>query len=125
MAAAVGAGTVNCVIAVAVTWWPGYARLACAAVLVLRNQLYVESARLMGESTPDILLRPILPARFKPLNLQAALDFGPALLSVAALSFPGPGICPPTADRSQIVNDGRVYVPERGGMSWRPVSHSF
>jgi len=113
MASALGAGMLNCIIAVSITWWPWYARLARAEVLVLRNQPYVETARLMGVSTPRILLRHILPASFKPLGVQAALDFGPALLTASALSFLGLGIRPPTADWGQIVNDGRVYFPER------------
>lgn len=113
MAAALGAGMMNCIIAVAVTWWPWYARLARAEVLVLRDQPYVETARLMGVSAPRILLRHILPSTFKPLGVQAALDFGPALLTASALSFLGLGIRPPTADWGQIVNDGRIYFPER------------
>lgn len=113
MAAALGAGMLNCIIAVAVTWWPWYARLARAEVLVLRNQPYVETARLMGVSTPRILVRHILPATFKPLGVQAALDFGPALLTASALSFLGLGVRPPVADWGQIVNDGRLYFPER------------
>lgn len=113
MAAALGAGMLNCILAVAVTWWPWYARLARAEVLVLRNQPYVETARLMGVSTPRILWRHILPATFKPLGVQAALDFGPALLTASALSFLGLGVRPPIADWGQIVNDGRVYFPER------------
>ncbi len=113
MAAALGAGMLNCILAVAVTWWPWYARLARAEVLVLRNQPYVETARLMGVSPPRILFRHILPATFKPLGVQAALDFGPALLTASALSFLGLGVRPPTADWGQIVNDGRIYFPER------------
>ena len=113
MAAALGAGMLNCIIAVAVTWWPWYARLARAEVLVLRNQPYVETARLLGVSTPRILARHILPATFKPLGVQAALDFGPALLTASALSFLGLGVRPPVADWGQIVNDGRLYFPER------------
>ena len=57
----------NCVVAVAVTWWPWYARLARAEVLVLRNQPYVEAARLMGVSHPRIILRHILPGALRPL----------------------------------------------------------
>lgn len=113
MAAALGAGMLNCIIAVAVTWWPWYARLARAEVLVLRDQPYVENARLLGVSKPRILWRHILPATFKPLGIQAALDFGPALLTASALSFLGLGVRPPVADWGQIVNDGRVYFPDR------------
>ena len=113
MAAALGAGMMNCIIAVAITWWPWYARLARAEVLVLRNQPYVETARLMGVSTPRILIRHIFPSTIKPLGVQAALDFGPALLTASALSFLGLGIRPPIADWGQMVNDGRVFFPDR------------
>lgn len=113
LAAALGAGMLNCIVAVAVTWWPWYARLARAEVLVLRNQPYVESARLMGVSTPRILIRHILPAALRPLGVQAALDVGPALLTASALSFLGLGVLPPTADWGQMVDAGRPFFPER------------
>lgn len=113
MAAALGAGMVNCIIAVAVTWWPWYARLARAEVLVLRGQPYVEAARLMGVSHGRIIARHILPAAVRPLGVQAALDVGPALLTASALSFLGLGILPPTADWGQMVNAGRAFFPDR------------
>ena len=113
MAAALGAGMVNCIIAVAVTWWPWYARLARAEVLVLRGQPYVEAARVMGVSHATIIARHILPAASRPLCIQAALDFGPALLTASALSFLGLGIRPPIADWGQMVNAGRAFFPDR------------
>lgn len=113
LAAALGAGMLNCIVAVAVTWWPWYARLARAEVLTLRNQPFVEAARLMGVSTPRILLRHILPAALRPLGVQAALDVGPALLTASALSFLGLGVLPPTADWGQMVDAGRPFFPER------------
>ncbi|OCP25166.1 MULTISPECIES: ABC transporter permease [unclassified Ensifer] len=113
MAAAMGAGMVNSTVAVAVTWWPWYARLARAEVLVLRGQPYVEAARVMGVSHGTIILRHILPSTSRPLAVQAALDFGPALLTASALSFLGLGILPPTADWGQMVNAGRSFFPLR------------
>lgn len=113
LAAALGAGLVNCVIAVAVTWWPWYARMARAEVMTLRNQHYVEAARLMGVSHAVIILRHILPAALRPISVQAALDVGPALLTASALSFLGLGVLPPTADWGQMVNAGRPFFPDR------------
>lgn len=113
MAAALGAGLMNAVVAVAVTWWPWYARMARAEVLVLRGAPYVESARLMGVSHPRILIRHILPATMRPLSVQAAMDVGPALLTASALSFLGLGVLPPTADWGQIVDAGRKFFPDR------------
>ncbi|WP_200911692.1 ABC transporter permease [Mesorhizobium sp. 1M-11] len=120
MAAALGPGFLNSIIAVAVTWWPWYARLARAEVLVLRGQPYVEAARLAGVSHPRIIIRHILPATGRPLTVQAALDVGPALLTAAALSFLGLGILPPTADWGQMVDAGRKFFPARWWYSAMP-----
>ena len=120
MAAALGPGFLNSIIAVAVTWWPWYARLARAEVLVLRGQPYVEAARLSGVSHPRIIIRHILPATGRPLTVQAALDVGPALLTAAALSFLGLGVLPPTADWGQMVDAGRKFFPARWWYSAMP-----
>jgi peptide/nickel transport system permease protein len=120
MAAALGPGLLNSIVAVSVTWWPWYARMARAEVLVLRGQPYVESARLMGVSHSRILLRHILPGASRPLLVQAALDVGPALLTAAALSFLGLGVLPPTADWGQMVDGGRKFFPDRWWVSAAP-----
>ncbi len=120
MAAALGPGFLNSVTAVAVTWWPWYARLARAEVLVLRGQPYVEAAQLSGVSHWRIILRHILPATCRPLTVQAALDVGPALLTAAALSFLGLGVLPPTADWGQMVDAGRKFFPARWWYSAMP-----
>lgn len=120
MAAALGPGLVNSIVAVAVTWWPWYARMARAEVLVLRGQPYVEAAALMGVSHPRILIRHILPAAIRPLSVQAALDVGPALLTASGLSFLGLGVLPPTADWGQMVDAGRKFFPERWWYSAGP-----
>lgn len=120
LAAALGPGLLNSIVAVSVTWWPWYARMARAEVLVLRGQPYVESARLMGVSHPRILIRHILPGAARPLLVQAALDVGPALLTAAALSFLGLGVLPPTADWGQMVDGGRKFFPDRWWVSAAP-----
>lgn len=120
MAAALGPGFLNSVIAVSVTWWPWYARLARAEGVVLRGQPYVEAAQLAGVSNPRIIARHILPATARPLTVQAALDVGPALLTAAALSFLGLGVLPPTADWGQMVDAGRKFFPARWWYSAMP-----
>ncbi|MBN8631467.1 MAG: ABC transporter permease [Rhodobacterales bacterium] len=120
MAAALGPGLLNSIVAVAVTWWPWYARMARAEVLALRGQPYVEAAQLMGVSHPRIILRHILPAALRPISVQAALDVGPALLTASALSFLGLGVLPPTADWGQMVDAGRKFFPDRWWYSATP-----
>jgi peptide/nickel transport system permease protein len=120
LAAALGPGLLNSIVAVSVTWWPWYARMARAEVLVLRGQPYVEAAKLMGVSHPRILIRHILPGASRPLLVQAALDVGPALLTASALSFLGLGVFPPTADWGQMVDAGRKFFPDRWWVSAAP-----
>ncbi|MXY33695.1 MAG: ABC transporter permease [Boseongicola sp. SB0676_bin_33] len=120
MAAALGAGLVNCIIAISVSWWPWYARLARSEVLVLRSQPYVEAAQVMGVSHARILVRHVLPAVSRPLSVQAALDFGPALLTGSALSFLGLGVRPPVADWGEMVNAGRAVFPDRWWVAVAP-----
>ncbi|WP_298852631.1 ABC transporter permease [uncultured Ruegeria sp.] len=120
VAAALGAGMWNCIIAISISWWPWYARMARSEVLVLRGQPYVEAAQVMGVSHPVILVRHILPAVFRPLSVQGALDFGPALLTGSALSFLGLGVRPPTADWGEMVNAGRAVFPDRWWIAVMP-----
>ncbi len=120
LAAALGPGLLNSIVAVSVTWWPWYARMARTEVLVLRGQPYVEAARLMGVSHPRILIRHILPGAARPLLVQAALDVGPALLTASALSFLGLGVLPPTADWGKMVDEGRKFFPDRWWVSTAP-----
>ena len=120
LAAALGAGMVNCIIAISVSWWPWYARLARSEVLVLRSQPYVEAAQVMGVSHARILVRHVLPAVARPLSVQAALDFGPALLTASALSFLGLGVRPPVADWGEMVNAGRAVFPDRWWVAVAP-----
>jgi peptide/nickel transport system permease protein len=120
LAAALGPGLLNSFVAVAVTWWPWYARMARAEVLAVRGQPYVEAAQLMGVGHGRIILRHILPTALRPLSVQAALDVGPALLTASALSFLGMGVLPPTADWGQMVDAGRKFFPERWWYSAAP-----
>ncbi|MDZ4391797.1 ABC transporter permease [Cypionkella sp.] len=120
LAAAMGPGLLNSIVAVAVTWWPWYARMARAEVLSVRGQPYVEAAQLMGVGHGRIILRHILPTALRPLSVQAALDVGPALLTASALSFLGLGVLPPTADWGQMVDAGRKFFPERWWYSAAP-----
>jgi peptide/nickel transport system permease protein len=120
LAAALGLGLLNSIVAVAVTWWPWYARMARAEVLVLRGQPYVEAASVMGVSQARIVIRHILPGAARPLLVQAALDVGPALLTASSLSFLGLGVLPPTADWGKMVDEGRKFFPDRWWVAAAP-----
>ena len=116
IAAALGPGYLNAVIAIAITWWPWYTRLVRAQALSLRERDFVEAARGIGVSNVTIIRRHILPNVLTPVMVQSTIDIGSAILTVAGLSFIGLGPQPPTPDWGVMVNEGRLYL--EGGRWW-------
>lgn len=112
IAAALGIGTVNTMIAMLVVWWPKFARLARALVLVQRHQEYVEAAHVIGYGPGRVLLKHILPNALGPLIVLCTLDVGHAILVFAGLSFLGLGVVPPTAEWGAMVSEGRELVDQ-------------
>jgi len=108
-----GFGTVNVSVAIALTYFPIFARLSRNMTLLLREEPYVQAARLMGQSTPRILLREILPNIAAPLIVQATIGVAFGIIIEAGLSFLGVGVQPPTASLGVIMADGREYF-QRG-----------
>ena len=109
IAAALGASYVNAVAAIAVTWWPWYARLARAQTLSVRERAYIEAARGIGVRHRVIMRRHILPNILTPIVVQGTLDVGAAILVAAGLSFIGLGTQAPYADWGVMISDGRLY----------------
>ena len=112
IAAALGIGTTNAIIAMLVVWWPKFARLARALALVQRSQEYVEAATVIGLSPARILLRHIVPNAVGPLVVLVTLDLGNAIITFAGLSFLGLGVVPPTAEWGAMVAEGRELVEQ-------------
>jgi peptide/nickel transport system permease protein len=112
IAAALGIGTLNTIIAMLVVWWPKFARLARSLVLVQRSQEYVEAAIVMGLSPARILLRHIIPNSVGPLIVLVTLDVGNAIITFAGLSFLGLGVVPPTPEWGSMVSEGRELVEQ-------------
>jgi peptide/nickel transport system permease protein len=110
IAAALGIGTRNTVIAMLVVWWPKFARLARSLVLGQRAQEYVAAAQVIGFGPAHILLRQILPNALGPLIVLVTLDLGNAILVFAGLSFLGLGVVPPTPEWGSMVSEGRELV---------------
>ncbi|MDF3064345.1 MAG: transporter permease [Microvirga sp.] len=112
IAAALGIGTTNTIIAMLVVWWPKFARLAHSLVIVQRSQEYVEAAMVIGFSPARILLRHILPNAVGPLIVLVTLDVGNAIITFAGLSFLGLGVVPPTSEWGSMVAEGRELVSQ-------------
>jgi peptide/nickel transport system permease protein len=112
IAAALGIGTTNTIIAMLVVWWPKFARLARSLVIVQRSQEYVEAAIVVGLSPARILLRHIIPNSVGPLIVLVTLDVGNAIITFAGLSFLGLGVVPPTPEWGSMVAEGRELVEQ-------------
>jgi peptide/nickel transport system permease protein len=112
IAAALGIGTINTMIAMLVVWWPKYARLARSLVITQRALEYVEAAQSIGFGGAHVLLRQIMPNAVGPLVVLVTLDLGNAILVFAGLSFLGLGVVPPTAEWGAMVADGRELVQQ-------------
>ncbi len=105
-----GRGLVNCVLALAVTWWAQYARLMRAQVLAVRHREFVLASRALGQREWWILLRHLLPNCFSPVLVKATIDVSLAILLLAALSFLGVGAQPPLPEWGAMVTIGRKYL---------------
>ena len=112
IAAVLGPSEFNAVLALAITYTPRTARVARAAVLVVREMPYVEAARAVGAGHVRILLTHVLPNGLTPLIVQLSYIFAIAILAEAVLSFIGVGPPPPLATFGNIIADGRDYIQE-------------
>ncbi|WP_264214355.1 ABC transporter permease [Leisingera thetidis] len=112
IAAALGPGFTNMVIAISLSWWPGYARLVRGEVLAAREEVYVTAARAIGAAPGRILFRHILPNVVSPIIVKMSLDMGFAILTVAGLGFIGIGVRPPTPEWGTLLSLSRAYMPD-------------
>jgi peptide/nickel transport system permease protein len=112
IAAGLGVGWTNTIIAMVVVWWPKYARVARSLVIVQRSLEYVEAARVTGYSSGRILLRHILPNTLGTLITLLTLDIGNAIITFAGLSFLGLGVVPPTPEWGAMVSQGRTLIDQ-------------
>jgi len=109
LAAALGPSLINAMVAVAVVWWPWYARLMRGQILSHKRREFVDAARAMGAGHLRIIVRHLMPNCFQPIVVQATLDAGYAILTTASLSFIGVGAQPPTPEWGSMVNTGHTY----------------
>ncbi len=107
---ALGKNLVNIMLALCVTWWPVYARLVRGQFLIIKEQKYIEAARVVGGNSPHIIVRHLLPNSLSPLIVQASMDFGNVIVIAAALSYIGFGEVLGTAEWGCIVTEGATYM---------------
>jgi peptide/nickel transport system permease protein len=106
IAAALGPNITNSILAMAVIWWPNYARLTRSIVLSVKENDYVTAGKVMGAGHGRLLVREILPNSVGPLIVMCTLDLGNAILMFSGLSFLGLGVSLPTAEWGAMVSEG-------------------
>lgn len=109
-AAFFGPGIGKVILALIITGWAGYARLARAQVLKVRELEYVLAAKSLGASSPRILVRHLLPNILQPLLIQGTIGMAGAILAEATLSFLGLGVLAPLPSWGAMLNDARNHL---------------
>ena len=110
IAAMLGGGVSNAVLALAVISWPKYARVARSQTLALKSSDFVAAARLSGDNSMQMILRHILPNILGPILVTAMLDIGTMMMELAGLSFLNLGAQPPTAEWGNMMSGGRSML---------------
>ncbi len=108
--AALGAGIENAVLAIALTSWPPYARLARAETLTIRGSDYISAVKLQGAGPLRIITRHIWPLCISSLIVRVTLDMAGIILTAAGLGFLGLGAQPPLAEWGAMISSGRKYI---------------
>jgi peptide/nickel transport system permease protein len=109
-AAFLGPGLDKVIMALVITGWAGYARLARAQVLKVKEMDYVLAARSLGASNPRILTRHVLPNAIQPVLIQATIGLASAILAESTLSFLGLGVLAPAPSWGAMLNDASSYL---------------
>ena len=120
IAALLGGGVGNVIIALAISQLPQYARLMHGQVLSVKENDYILAVRSLGANDLRILVRHLFMNSFSPLIVQFTLRLGSTILAEASLSFLGLGITPPTPAWGAMISDGREYLQELPIMSIAP-----
>ncbi|MFK4806107.1 ABC transporter permease [Microbacterium sp. ZW CA_36] len=108
--AILGPSLLNAGLALAICWWPWYARLVRAEARALRDRPFVEAARAIGVPAWRILPRHILRNCLTPVLVQATVDIGSVVLAAGSLAFIGLGAQPPSPDWGLMVAEGRGQI---------------
>ena len=110
VAGILGGGMFNAMLAMGITGWTLYARLARAQALTLKEEAYVHAARLSGCSSWTVMTKTLLPNMLGPMLVTAATQIGVMMIGIAGLSFLGIGVTEPQAEWGSMINTSRAYL---------------
>ena len=123
--AALGPGIENAVIAIAITSWPPYARMARAETLTIRQTDYIAAVQLIGASPWRIVFRHIMPLCVSSVIVRVTLDMAGIILTAAGLGFLGLGAQPPMPEWGAMIAAGRQYVLDQWWVAAAPGAAIF
>lgn len=110
IAAALGRGLNNLIIAIIIVQWTGYTRILRGQVLAEKERLYVDALRALGIGKLRLIIRHVIPNTIYPVLVQATLDLGGVIITFAALSFLGFGASALTPELGRLVTSGQTYI---------------
>lgn len=110
VAGVLGGGLGGAMIALGITMWTSFARLARSHTLSIKNEPYIQAARLLGKSGPRILLIHIMPNILEPVLINALTQIGTTMIGISGLSFLGLGVVAPQAEWGSMINEARAYI---------------
>ena len=109
IAGVLGPGIQNLLLALVVTSWAGFSRIVRTEVLKLREEAYIEGMRCFGCGNLRLIVRHVFPNMLSSVMILFTMRVGRSVLAIAALSFLGLGVQPPTPDWSVMINDARLH----------------
>ncbi len=118
--AALGAGIENAVLAISLTAWPPYARMARAETLTIRNSDYIHAIRLQGAGAMRIITKHIWPLCISSLVVRVTLDMAGIILAAAGLGFLGLGAQPPSPEWGAMISEGRKFILDHWWVATMP-----
>ena len=119
-ASALGPGIENAIIAIAITAWPPYARLARAETLTIRETDYINAAKLQGASSLRILWGHVTPQCLSSAIVRVTLDMAVIILIAAGLGFLGLGAQPPQPEWGAMIAGGRRFIIDQWWVATMP-----
>jgi peptide/nickel transport system permease protein len=123
--AALGPGIENAIIAISITSWPPYARIARAETITIRNADFIKAIRLQGAGTIRIITKHIMPLCLSSLIVRVTLDMAGIILTAAGLGFLGLGAQPPSPEWGAMTSSGRAFILDQWWLITMPGTAIF
>jgi len=118
--AALGPGINNAIIAIAITAWPAYARIARAETLTIRNSEFIAAVQLQGASPLRVIVGHVLPLCTSSMIIRVTLDMAGVILTAAGLGFIGLGAQPPLPEWGAMISRGRTFILDQWWVATMP-----